>query len=85
MQADGAVARTHFTIDQDRLDALRVAHGIDSDAALAARIGVHPATLYRVREGKAVASNEFLAKVAAAFPNASFDTLFRVVRGSDDR
>lgn len=72
----------HLTVERDRLDSLRNAHGIDSDADLARVIGVDPATLYRVREGKTVASNEFLAKVAIAFPGASFDHLFTVIPGT---
>jgi transcriptional regulator with XRE-family HTH domain len=66
-------------VERGRLDSLRAAHGIDSDADLARVIGVDPATLYRVREGKTVASNEFLAKVAIAFPGASLDHLFTVI------
>jgi transcriptional regulator with XRE-family HTH domain len=84
MQPDGAPARPlYLAVDNDRLDALRVAHGITSDADFARRIGVNPATLWRVREGQTVASNEFLAKVAAAFPNAPLDALFRVVKGGE--
>lgn len=69
----------YLTVNHLRLDSLRKAHGIGSDAELARVIGVDPATLYRVREGKTIPSNEFLAKVATAFPNASFDHLFAVV------
>lgn len=68
-------------IDLERLDALRVAHGIPSDSELARRIGVDPSTLMRIRQGKVVASNEFLAKVATAFPHISKDDLFHIVRG----
>lgn len=82
MQADSAPTRTPFlTVDSSRLDKLRDAHGIASDAELARRIGVHPGTLGRIREGKSVASNEFLAKVAVAFPHISKDDLFRLVEG----
>lgn len=69
----------HLTVNRQRLDDLRRAHGISSDAELARVIGVDPVTLYRVREGKVTASNEFLTKVAIAFPNVSFDHLFSVV------
>lgn len=82
MQADSTSARTTFlAVDSERLDALRVAHGIPSDAELARRIGVHPGTLIRARDGKTIASNEFLAKIAAAFPHISKDDLFKVVTG----
>lgn len=80
MQAHRTSSRSaHLTVNRDRLNSLRKAHGIESDAELARVIGVDPATLYRVREGKVIASNEFLTKVALAFPNASFDHLFSVV------
>ncbi len=65
-------------MNRERLDHLRRAHGIGSDAELARVIGVDPVTLWRVREGKVTASNEFLTKVAIAFPNVSFDHLFVV-------
>lgn len=82
MQADGISTRpTHIAVDQDRLDTLRSAHGISSDAEFARIIGVHPGTLMRVRDGKTIASNEFLAKLASAFPHISKDDLFKVVKG----
>jgi transcriptional regulator with XRE-family HTH domain len=81
MQSDRTPTRSlHLTINADRLNTLSRAHGISTDAELARVIGVNPATLYRVREGKTVASNEFLAKVADAFPNASLDHLFELVK-----
>lgn len=77
MQATTAGARTHYlSVDPTRLDQLRDAHGIPTDAEFARRIGVDDSTLRRVRTGATVASNEFLAKLAAAFPHASFDSLF---------
>lgn len=80
MQAARTPSRgPYLTVNRERLDLLRRAHGIGTDAELARVIGVDPATLYRVREGKTIASNEFLAKVAMAFPNASFDQLFSIV------
>lgn len=71
---------SRITINYDRLDQLRNAHGIGTDAELARVLQVDPATLYRVREGKTVPSNEFLAKVATAFPNVTLDQLF-VIEG----
>lgn len=84
MQATNAGARTHFlSVDPVRLDKLRDAHGIQTDAEFARLIGVDDSTLRRVRTGATVASNEFLAKLAAAFPHASFDSLF-VLRTAED-
>lgn len=80
MQTTNTASSTpYLTIDRDRLDGLRKAHGIGSDAELARVIGVDASTLWRVREGRTVASNEFLTKVALAFPGASFDHLFSLV------
>ncbi len=82
MQADGTSTRpTHIAVDSDRLDSLRIAHGISSNAELARIIGVDRSTLLRVREGKTIASNEFLAKLATAFPFISKDDLFKIVKG----
>ncbi|MEX8058710.1 helix-turn-helix transcriptional regulator [Microbacterium sp. 16-032] len=84
MQATSPGARTHYlSVDPERLDKLRDAHGIPTDAEFARLIGVDDSTLRRVRKGETVASNEFLAKLAAAFPHASFDSLF-VLRSSDE-
>lgn len=86
MQSTSAGARTPFlTVDPDRLDQLRDAHGIPTDAEFARRIGVDNSTLWRVRKGESIASNEFLAKLAAAFPHASFDSLFILRTGEDAR
>lgn len=82
MQSDGTATRpTYIAVNLERLDALRDAHGIATDAELARRIGVHPGTLLRIREGKVIASNEFLAKLAVAFPHVSKDDLFLIVQG----
>lgn len=84
MQPTAANARgTHLTVNLERLDALKDAHGIRSDVELAKRLDVHLTTLLRVRSGQSKASAEFLGKIADAFPNASLDALFRVERGSD--
>ncbi|MCM6761418.1 helix-turn-helix transcriptional regulator [Rathayibacter sp. ZW T2_19] len=73
-----SIARAALVLNRSTLDALRRAHGIESEAELARVIGVDYTTLYRVSEGKTVPSNEFMAKVAGAFPSASLDTLFTI-------
>lgn len=82
MQATSVSARgAYLTLNLERLDALKEAHGIKSDVELAKRLDVHLTTLIRVRSGQSKASAEFLGKVADAFPNASLDALFQVVKG----
>jgi transcriptional regulator with XRE-family HTH domain len=86
MPATSTGARAHhLTVDPRRLDQLRDAHGIPTDTEFARRIGVDDSTLRRVRKGETVASNEFLAKLAAAFPHASFDSLFVLVTTEDPK
>ncbi|MFD4111642.1 helix-turn-helix domain-containing protein [Streptomyces sp. NPDC058650] len=65
-----------YVLNRPSLDRLRQAHGIESDADLARVIGVNAATLYRVSNGITIPSNEFMAKVAMAFPAAKFNQLF---------
>ena len=80
MQPTGiASSAPHMTINFDQLDELRRAFKIKSEKELAERIGVDSITLYRVRNGKVVPSNQFLTKVIVAFPPANRDDLIRVV------
>ena len=66
-----------MVLNRPKLDELRRAHGIRSEAELARRIGVAPETLWRV-SGGGIPSNAFMARVRIAFPAASFDSLFQV-------
>lgn len=66
------------TLNRENLDRLRRAHGIDTDADLARKIGIDPITLWRVTNGKSVPSNQFIARVLTAFPHTQFGTLFDV-------
>jgi len=72
-------ATAALVLNRARLDGLRKAHGIETEADLARVIGVNAATLYRVTNQLTLPSNEFIAKVAIAFPSASLDQLFQVV------
>jgi len=54
--------------------------GIQSDAEFARRIGVDPATLYRITTGRTKPSNEFMAGLKAAFPLVSLDDLLVLER-----
>lgn len=71
------IPKVAMVLNRPKLDELRRAHGIRSEAELARRIGVSPETLWRVSKG-GVPSNSFMARVCVAFPTASFGDLFRV-------
>lgn len=72
------VSTPTLVLNRKRLDELRKAHGIESDADLARVIGVNVTTLFRVSKGDSAPSNTFMAKVRLAFPAASLDQLFMV-------
>jgi transcriptional regulator with XRE-family HTH domain len=76
-----ARAKDALVLNRPRLDELRRANGINTEAALARIIGVSPATLWRVSNGEVSPSNGFMARVMLAFPHASMSSLFEVVRG----
>lgn len=65
-----------FVLNRTRLDQLRKANDIPTEEALAKVIDVHSTTLMRVSKGEVKPSNEFMAKVATAFPHVAFDQLF---------
>lgn len=69
-------------LNRPKLDELRRANGIQTETELARIIGVSPATLWRVSEGKVNPSNEFIARVVCAFPHASMSSLFEVVQAA---
>jgi DNA-binding XRE family transcriptional regulator len=67
-------------LNRSKLDELRRANGIQSEADLARIIGVSPTTLWRVSNGEVFPSNGFIARVILAFPHASMSSLFEVVK-----
>lgn len=67
-------------LNRERLDGLRRAHGIESEAELARRIGVDASTLWRVSRGDVAPSASFIARVMVAFPAATMGDLFEVDR-----
>lgn len=67
-----------IVLRRDKLDELRRASDIGSEAELARLIGVSPATLWRITRGEVVPSQGFIARTLLAFPSASFALLFRV-------
>jgi DNA-binding XRE family transcriptional regulator len=74
------VSEIALSLNRPRLDELRRAHGIKTEAELARRIGVTPSTLYRISMGQVQPSTGFVARVKLAFPMASLDSLFTAKR-----
>jgi len=71
-----------MVLKRAKLDELRRANGIETEAQLAKVIGVNPATLWRASEGKPV-SGGFIARMKLAFPHVSSDALFAAVPAED--
>lgn len=83
MQSSSAHAtRQILALNRTKLDELRRASGIRSEAELARRLGVDASTLYRVSSGKTAPSNEFIAGLKAAFPLCSLDELLTLERAA---
>jgi transcriptional regulator with XRE-family HTH domain len=68
-----------LSISQQGLVRLRAKIGLDSDQEFARRIGVDPATVSRVLNGKSEPGKKFLAGVLHAFGHRWFTELFQVV------
>lgn len=69
-------------LNRSKLDELRRANGIQSEAELARILGVSPTTLWRVSNREVAPSNGFIARVLLAFPHASMASLFEVVEAA---
>lgn len=82
MQPVHATSGVTLRLNRVKLDELRRAHGINSEAELARRIGVDAATLWRVSNGNAPGPT-FIARVMVAFPAARMDDLFAVAKSED--
>lgn len=68
-----------LSISPQGLIRLRKKTGLHSDQQLANRIGIDPATLSRVLNGKSEPGQKFLAGVLQAFGHRWFTELFQVV------
>lgn len=73
-------ASVTLRLNREKLDELRRAHGIKSEAELSRRIGVDAATLWRVSNGESAPGPTFIARVMVAFPTARMDDLFQVAQ-----
>jgi len=80
ISAPATQGRSWLALNRTKLNELRQAMGIQSDAEFARRIGVDPATLYRITTGRTKPSNEFMAGLKAAFPLVSLDDLLVLER-----
>lgn len=83
MQTDTATATKHkMVLNRSKLDELRRASGIRSEAELARRLGVDAATLYRLTKGETVPGNRFITGLKLAFPMCSLDDLLTLERAA---
>lgn len=63
----------------DQLGKYRGVAQINTDEALAKRMGMDPASVSRVLRGTAVPGPKFIGALVAAFPGLTIDDLFEVV------
>jgi hypothetical protein len=83
MQSDSTPATgQRLVLNRAKLNELRMASGIRSEAELARRLGVDAATLYRLSNGSAVPGNRFITGLKLAFPMCSLDDLLTLERAS---
>jgi len=67
----------------DQLKKMRTLARIDTNAALAERMGVDAATVSRVLRGEQTPGPKFMAALVACFPGYNLDDLFEVVDESE--
>lgn len=71
---------SNTTIDRDLLAVYREREGIETDAELARRMGVDPATVSRVLAGRNGPSGRFIAGLRSAFPGRDVLALLTTAR-----
>ncbi|VEW13512.1 Uncharacterised protein [Brevibacterium casei] len=72
---------TTLRLRVDQLRKLRALADLETDTALARRMGMDPATVSRVLSGKNAPGPRFMASLVACFPGFDLDDLFEVVGG----
>jgi transcriptional regulator with XRE-family HTH domain len=79
MESKGVTAiEPRLELNRAKLDELRKANSITTEAELAKIIGVSPATLWRITNRESVPSNGFIARLKIAFPHVALESLFDV-------
>ncbi|UCR89285.1 helix-turn-helix domain-containing protein [Mycetocola spongiae] len=73
-----SAAQPGLRLNRAKLDELRRANGIESEADLARLANINPTTLWRVSTGKTLPSNGFIARMVVAFPLCPMGELFFV-------
>ena len=71
-------------LKRDQLAKLRKLAGLESNAALAARMDFDAGNLSRVLAGKQQPGPKFIAALVSAFPGFALDDLFEVVTNDQD-
>lgn len=74
---------TTLRLRADQLRKLRTLAGITTDAALAERMGMDPATVSRVLSGRNAPGPRFMAALVGCFPGWDLDDLFEVIGGDE--
>ena len=77
MSATPVAATLRLRVEQ--LVKLRKLAGLDTNIALADRMGFDPGNLSRILAGKQTPGPKFMASLVAAFPGFDLDDLFEVV------
>ena len=77
-ELDTSAGQPKTWLRRDKLNELRKANGIQTEAELARIIGVSPETLWRVSNHKMPASGGFIARTLVAFPYVAFEAIFEV-------
>lgn len=75
-QASQRASRPRVVLRLDELDRITTALGYDTDAARAAFLGISPAALSKIRNGRHLPSADLIAAVRTALPRVPYESLF---------
>lgn len=75
-QASQRVTRPRVVLRLAELDRITTALGLDTDAARATFLGISPAALSKIRNGRHLPSADLIAAVRTALPRVPYDCLF---------
>lgn len=68
-----------------QLDKYRSIAGLTTEQRLADRMGVHQGTVNKILNGHQTPSARFIGALIAAFPGATFDDLWEIVREPESK